>query len=88
VDAISGISTAIAAAVEEQGAATAEIARNVQQTAQGAQGVTSNMDGVRNAATATGNAARDVLDAASGLQRQSTAFSGEIEQFIASVRAA
>jgi methyl-accepting chemotaxis protein len=88
VDAISGISTAIAAAVEQQGAATAEIARNVQQTAQGAQGVTSNMDGVRHAATATGNAARDVLDAASGLQRQSTAFSGEIEQFIASVRAA
>ena len=31
---ISGITTAIAAAVEEQGAATQEIARNVQQAAQ------------------------------------------------------
>ena len=88
VDAISGTSTAIAAAVEQQGAATAEIARNVQPTAQGAQRVTSNMAGVRDAAAATGNAARDVLDAAGGLQRESSAFSGQIEQFIANVRAA
>jgi methyl-accepting chemotaxis protein len=88
VDAISGISTAIAAAVEQQGAATAEIARNVQQTAQGAQSVTSNMAGVRDAAAATGNAAREVLGAAGGLQRESNAFSGQIEQFIANMRAA
>ena len=41
----------IASAVDEQGAATAEIARNVQQTAQAAQDVTANIGGVSRAAT-------------------------------------
>jgi methyl-accepting chemotaxis protein len=88
VEQISGVTTTIAAAVEQQGAATSEIARNVQQTAKAAQDVTSNMEGVRGAARATGAAANDVLTAASGVSRQSSGFSGQIEQFIQSVRAA
>jgi methyl-accepting chemotaxis protein len=46
VDGASSIAVSIAAAIEEQGAATAEIARNVQQTAQAAKDVTANIDGV------------------------------------------
>ena len=44
----------IAAAVDEQGAATAEIARNVQQTARSAQDVTANIGGVSQAANGHG----------------------------------
>jgi methyl-accepting chemotaxis protein len=43
------ITGSIAAAVEQQGAATNEIARSVQQAAQGAQGVMQNIAGVREA---------------------------------------
>ena len=43
---INQIATAIASAVEEQGAATQEIARNVQQAAQGTHEVSANIGGV------------------------------------------
>ena len=55
---ISGISAAIAAAVEEQGAATREIARNVQQAAEGTNQVSSNIAGVRQAADQSRGAGR------------------------------
>jgi methyl-accepting chemotaxis protein len=88
VQSISGIATTIAAAVEQQGVATAEIARNVQQTAAGAQVVTSNMDGVRDAAHETGGAAGQVLTAATGLGTQSATLNRQIETFLVDVKAA
>jgi methyl-accepting chemotaxis protein len=88
VQSISGIATTIAAAVEQQGVATAEIARNVQQTAAGAQVVTSNMDGVRDAAHETGGAAGQVLAAATGLGTQSATLNRQIETFLVDVKAA
>jgi len=88
VQSISGIATTIAAAVEQQGVATAEIARNVQQTAQGAQVVSTNMDGVRDAAHGTGGAAGQVLSAATGLGAQSATLSRQIETFLVDVKAA
>ena len=88
VQSISGIATTIAAAVEEQGVATAEIARNVQQTAQGAQVVSANMDGVRDAAHETGGAAGQVLTAATGLGAQSATLNRQIESFLVDVKAA
>ena len=51
---ISGVAVAIAAAVEEQGAATQEIVRNVAQAAVGTGEVTSNIAGVAGAAEETG----------------------------------
>ena len=85
---ISGVATGIAAAVEEQGAATQEIVRNVAQAAMGTEEVTSNIAGVAGAAEETGAAASQVLGAASELSRQSEHLSAEVSRFLATVRAA
>ena len=85
---ISGVATTIAAAVEEQGAATQEIVRNVSQAAMGTSQVTSNIAGVASAAEETGAAASQVLASASELSRQSEHLSGEVARFLATVRAA
>jgi methyl-accepting chemotaxis protein len=85
---ISRISTAIASAVEEQGAATGEIARNVQQAALGTAEVNRNVTGVTTAANEAGSAATDVLGAASELSKQSSALNDEVERFLVGIRAA
>ncbi|MCJ2005614.1 methyl-accepting chemotaxis protein [Methylobacterium sp. J-092] len=85
---ISGVTTSIAAAVEQQGAATQEIVRNVSQAAMGTGEVTSNIAGVAGAAEETGAAASQVLGAASELSRQSEHLAAEVGRFLATVRAA
>lgn len=85
---ISGVATAIAAAVEEQGAATQEIVRNVAQAAVGTGEVTSNIAGVAAAAEETGAAASQVLVSATDLSRQSEHLSTEVSRFLSTVRAA
>jgi methyl-accepting chemotaxis protein len=82
------IATAIASAVEEQGAATREIARNVQQAAAGTGEVSSNIGGVTQAATQTGASATQMLGAASELAQQAETLRGEVDKFLAQVRAA
>jgi methyl-accepting chemotaxis protein len=88
IEEVSAIATTIGSAIEEQGAATAEIARNVTQTAQATQEVTTNIGGVSAAATETGGAAGLVLAAASNLSKQAEQLSGEVNVFLAGVRAA
>ncbi|WP_408903045.1 methyl-accepting chemotaxis protein [Methylobacterium radiotolerans] len=85
---INGVATAIAAAVEEQGAATQEIVRNVGQAAAGTAEVTGNIAGVAGTAEETGAAAAQVLASASELSRQSETLSGEVARFLATVRTA
>ena len=85
---ISGVANSIAAAVEEQGAATREIVRNVGQAATGTGAVTSTIIGVAGAAEATGQAAGQVLEAASALSRQSEHLAAEVTRFLDTVRAA
>jgi methyl-accepting chemotaxis protein len=85
---VSEISTTIASAVEEQGAATQEIARNVQQAAAGTSEVSTNIAGVTQAASQTGAASTQVLSTASELAKQSEVLRGEVDQFLASIRAA
>ena len=85
---ISSVATSIAAAVEEQGAATQEIVRNVAQAATGTGEVTSNITGVARAAEDTGAAASQVLGAAGELSRQSEYLSVEVARFLQTVRAA
>ena len=58
---MSEIAATIAAAVEEQGAATQEISRNVQQAANGTQQVSSNIADVQRGASETGSASAQVL---------------------------
>jgi len=85
---ISEISTAIASAVEEQGAATQEIARNTQQAAKGTEQVSSNIAGVNRAAGETGAAASQVLASAEQLGRQSETLRSEVNRFLDKIRAA
>ncbi|RXH03735.1 methyl-accepting chemotaxis protein [Bradyrhizobium vignae] len=88
IERLSEISSAIAAAVEEQGAATQEIARNVQQAAQGTQQVSSNITDVQRGATETGTASSQVLSAAQMLSNDSNRLKTEVGKFLANVRAA
>ena len=85
---ISEIATAIASAVEEQGAATQEIARNVQQAASGTRQVSSNIAGVTAAAGETGEAASQMLKAAGDLARQGEDLQAQVDKFLSAVRAA
>jgi len=88
IERLSEISSAIAAAIEEQGAATQEIARNVQQAAQGTQQVSSNITAVQRGATETGSASSQVLSAAQMLSNDSTRLKTEVSKFLTNVRAA
>jgi methyl-accepting chemotaxis protein len=85
---IASIATTIAAAVEEQGAATQEIARNVHQAAKGTAEVVSNIADVNRGASETGTASAQVLTSAQQLARESGALRKEVEKFVATVRAA
>jgi methyl-accepting chemotaxis protein len=85
---INGVAASIAAAVEEQGAATQEIVRNVAQASTGTSEVTSNIASVAQASEETGAAASQVLSAASELSRQSEQLGTEVSRFLATVRAA
>jgi methyl-accepting chemotaxis protein len=88
IDKMSEIATTVASAVEEQGAATAEIARNIQQAASGTQNVSNNIVGVSNAANQTGETASDVLQSSDGLAAESEALSNEVGRFLARIKAA
>jgi methyl-accepting chemotaxis protein len=85
---ISDISSVIAAAIEEQGATTREIARNVQQAAQGAAMVASNISDVNRGASATGTASSEVLRAAEKLAGQGNLLKTEVDRLLATMRAA
>lgn len=85
---MSEISSAIASAVEEQGAATQEIARNVQHAAHGTSQVSSNIADVERGATETGSASSQVLAAAQSLSSESTRLKTEVGKFLDAVRAA
>lgn len=85
---MSEIASTIASAVEEQGAATQEISRNVQQAAQGTMQVSSNITDVQRGASETGSASTQVLSAAQSLSLDSTRLKDEVSKFLGAVRAA
>ncbi|MEH2568337.1 methyl-accepting chemotaxis protein [Bradyrhizobium sp. AZCC 2289] len=88
IERLSEISSTIAAAVEEQGAATQEISRNVQQASQGTQQVSANITDVQRGASETGSASSQVLSAAQSLSGDSNRLKLEVGKFLDSVRAA
>jgi methyl-accepting chemotaxis protein len=88
IEKLSEISSAIAAAVEEQGAATQEISRNVQQAAEGTHQVSSNITDVQRGASETGSASSQVLAAAQSLSGDSNRLKLEVGKFLDTVRAA
>ena len=83
---IDSTSSAIAAAVEEQGAATAEISRNVQAAASGTQQVTTGIGLVSGAVDKTGRSADEVLAGVGTLSEQATKLDTEIEAFLKKMR--
>jgi methyl-accepting chemotaxis protein len=85
---INDVTTAIAAAVEEQGAATREIARNIQHAAGGTTEVSGNIAGVSAASAEAGAAAAEVLNASAALRSEAEGLRGEIDAFLANIRAA
>jgi ABC-type transporter Mla subunit MlaD len=82
------IATAIAAAVEEQSAATTEIARNVDHAADSTGRVAGNIGDVNRAARETSNASSQVLASARVLSGEGAKFRLTVERFLKTVRAA
>ncbi len=85
---VSEIAAAIAAAIEEQGAATQEIARNVQQAAIGSTQVATSIADVNRGAGDTGSASSQVLSSAQLLSNENKRLKAEVVKFLATVRAA
>jgi len=86
IRAVDEIASAIAAAVEEQNAATAEITRSVHQAADGTNRVNTAIVGVRDEAVQTGAAASQVLASADGLGGQAQVLRRQVDNFLATVR--
>jgi methyl-accepting chemotaxis protein len=85
---VNDISTTIAASMDQQGAATQEITRNVQEAADSAKHVSENINGVSEAVEATGHAASGLLGEADKLAHQAKTLQAEVGDFLATVRAA
>jgi methyl-accepting chemotaxis protein len=80
------IASSIAAAVDQQAAATQQIAHNVQQAADGTRRVTENIHEVGGAANSTGRAAGEVLNAADRLAGQSAHARSEVKEFLTRIK--
>ena len=88
IERLNGIAAAIAAAVEEQGAATQEISRNIQQAALGTQSVSGNIVSVSHSAGEAGEAAAQMLSNSKGLLQQIKGLQDQVGAFIADIRSA
>jgi methyl-accepting chemotaxis protein len=82
------IAAAIAAAVEEQSAATKEIARSVQEASRSTGDVDTNMSAVRAATEETGKTAGAVAGGTAELKQAAGALDRELHNFLAKLRAA
>jgi methyl-accepting chemotaxis protein len=85
---VNEVATAIAAAVQEQGAATQEITRSTQYAAQGTKNVSDNITGVKTDADAAAAAAENVKLASETLETQSQQLGSQVTQFLGKIRAA
>jgi len=82
------ITDQITAAVEEQGAATGKIARNIQQVAHGSSEMASSIGKVSRTVEQTGTSAGHVLQSSDALSRQAQSLGARIHAFLSAVRAA
>lgn len=88
IESMNTITSAIAIAVDGQGAATGEISRNVQEASRGTASVTSNITTVTAAATESSSAASQVFASATALSSEADRLKTEVGKFLATVRAA
>jgi methyl-accepting chemotaxis protein len=82
------ISATIASAVEQQGAATREIAGNAARASQGTHEVTETIFGVGRAAEMTGAASTQLMSLAGELSQQADTLQTEVTAFVSRLRAA
>jgi methyl-accepting chemotaxis protein len=85
---VNEVATAIAAAVEEQGAATREITRSTQLAAQGTKNASDNVLNVSSGTDAAEAAAQNVKAAAETVDRQTRQLEEEVDAFLKKIRAA
>jgi methyl-accepting chemotaxis protein len=85
---VSTVATSIASAVEQQGSATQEITRNTQGAARRTKDASDNIAGVSKGADATGMASQNVKSAAEALALRTEQLRGEVNDFLAKIRAA
>ncbi|MCK1478568.1 methyl-accepting chemotaxis protein [Bradyrhizobium sp. 197] len=85
---VNEVATAIAAAVQEQGAATQEITRSTQYAAQGTKNVSENISGVKADADTAAGAAENVKQASETLETQSRQLGHQVSDFLGKIRAA
>jgi methyl-accepting chemotaxis protein len=88
IERISGITTSISSAVEQQGTATQSIAQGVQAAASGTLDVADNIERVARNARETGATSGLMLKSSQELSDVSTHLKDEVEKFLDSVRAA
>jgi len=84
---IDGCTTTVAAAVQQQSAATAEISQNVASAADGAKLVVSVLGNVTGAASETRQSAQSVLSASQAVEAAAAELRHEVEGFLARVAA-
>jgi methyl-accepting chemotaxis protein len=85
---INEISGTIASAVEQQGAATLEISRNIQEAASGTQSVTQSIQVVKGASEETGGASGEVVAGIKDLVENFGQLRGEVETFLTDIKSA
>jgi methyl-accepting chemotaxis protein len=85
---VNEVATAIAAAVQQQGAATQEITRSTQYASQGTRNVSENITGVKSDADTAASAADNVKRASETLENESQQLGSQINQFLNRIRAA
>jgi methyl-accepting chemotaxis protein len=82
------MATEIAAAMQQQGTTTQEIARHIAEAADGTRHVTNNIGGVAEAAETTSQAAVSLRGASEDLRREATSLNDEMIRFFDDMRAA
>jgi len=87
IDRVRQISSSIASAVEEQGAATREISHNVQQAAQGTQEVSSNVGATAGAMADNLATEKKLVDSSENLAQNAEKLREHVLGFLATVRA-
>ena len=83
---IEQVTTAIASAVQEQGAATQEISRNAGMAAQGTKTLASNISTVNGAIGETTHSAGAVLEASQSLSTEAARLTREVQGFFLELR--
>ncbi|MBV8168191.1 MAG: HAMP domain-containing protein [Alphaproteobacteria bacterium] len=87
IQSVQQITTGVAGAVEQQGAATAEISRNVQEAAAGTRQVSDSIAIVTEGTVTTGRAIKSLLQASEELSAQAQLMQTQVTEFMSKARA-